>query len=212
MTEAEWHSSADPQKMLAFLRDGGPASERKLRLFGCACVRRVVRLMPDKHSHRAVEVAERFADGLAGQGELLAAWQSTVRADGDHSRWVLLKEPAVAAEDPAFYAAAATRASRRASAREAEWAGQASLLRDIFAPFSHTHVEPSWLTREALALAQAAYDERQLPEGTLDPARPAVLADALEEAGADGAILDHLRGRGPHVRGCHVLDLLLSRE
>jgi hypothetical protein len=39
-----------------------------------------------------------------------------------------------------------------------------------------------------------------------------VLADALEEAGADAALLDHLRGPAPHVRGCHVVDLLTSRE
>jgi hypothetical protein len=43
--------------------------------------------------------------------------------------------------------------------------------------------------------------------------RLAVLADALEEAGcADADILSHLRGPGPHVRGCWVVDLLLGKE
>jgi hypothetical protein len=59
-------------------------------------------------------------------------------------------------------------------------------------------------------LAQVAYDERNLPSWELDPAR---LADALEEAGcADADILSHLRGPGPHVRGCWAVDLLLGKE
>ena len=40
-----------------------------------------------------------------------------------------------------------------------------------------------------------------------------ILADALEEAGCtDAAILGHLRGPGPHVRGCWVIDLLLGKK
>ena len=36
-------------------------------------------------------------------------------------------------------------------------------------------------------------------------------ADALEEAGASEEALAHLRGPGPHVRGCHVVDACLGR-
>jgi len=62
-------------------------------------------------------------------------------------------------------------------------------------------------------LAEAAYAERAVPGGTLDGVRLAVLADALEEAGCTSVeILEHLRGPGPHVRGCFVLDLLLGKE
>src|SRR5262245_41808404 len=64
-----------------------------------------------------------------------------------------------------------------------------------------------------LSISEAAYEERILPAGTLDPDRLAVLSDALEEAGCDNPdILSHLRGPGPHVRGCWVLDLLLEKE
>jgi hypothetical protein len=46
----------------------------------------------------------------------------------------------------------------------------------------------------------------------LDTVRLAVLADALEEAGcADPDLLGHLRGPGPHVRGCWAVDLLLGK-
>jgi hypothetical protein len=80
----------------------------------------------------------------------------------------------------------------------------------------HGTISPSRLTwNDAIVvrLAQAAYDKRQLPAGTLDTSRLAVLADALEEAGCAGDdILSHLRGPEPHVRGCWVVDLLLAKE
>ena len=64
-----------------------------------------------------------------------------------------------------------------------------------------------------VALARVAYDQRELPSGTLDVARLAVLADALEEAGCtDADLLGHLRGPGPHARGCWAVDLLLGKS
>jgi len=45
-------------------------------------------------------------------------------------------------------------------------------------------------------MAQAIYADR-------DWSTLPVLADALEDAGcADQELLEHLRGPGPHVRGC----------
>ena len=61
-------------------------------------------------------------------------------------------------------------------------------------------------------LAKAVYDERSLPSGTLETDRLGILADALEDAGCtDATILEHLRGPGPHVRGCFVVDLMLGK-
>jgi hypothetical protein len=94
---------------------------------------------------------------------------------------------------------------------------QAHLLRCILGPLPFRPppaIEPAWLGWNGglvPRLAEAAYEERTLPEGTLDPARLAILADALEDAGCtDNAILDHLRGPGPHVRGCWAVDLVLG--
>jgi hypothetical protein len=51
-----------------------------------------------------------------------------------------------------------------------------------------------------------------LPSGRLHPQWLAVLAAALEEAGAVGDLLDHLRGPEPHMRGCHVTDTILRKS
>jgi hypothetical protein len=100
----------------------------------------------------------------------------------------------------------------------AEPAAQQALLRDLFGPlpFRRVAVEAGWLAWNngtARRLAEAAYQERVLPDGTLDAARLAVLADALEEAGcAHADILGHLRGPAPHVLGCWCVDLLLGKS
>jgi hypothetical protein len=71
----------------------------------------------------------------------------------------------------------------------------------------------TWRDATIPKLAQAAYDDRELPSGHLDTKRLAILADALEEAGCTNEdVLAHLRGPGPHVRGCWVVDLLLAKE
>jgi hypothetical protein len=98
-----------------------------------------------------------------------------------------------------------------------ELAAQALLLRDIFGnPFRPITLHPAvltWNDATVVRLAQAAYEERHMPEGTLDNGRLAVLADALEEAGCNDAdILSHCRSGGEHVRGCWVVDLLLGKS
>src|SRR5262245_9712586 len=72
MTEWEWQACGDPERMLAHLqgRKRPALSDRKLRLFACACCRRVWPLLIDPRSRRAVEVAEQFAEGRVGPLEL----------------------------------------------------------------------------------------------------------------------------------------------
>ena len=71
MTEAEWRTCDDPAAMLHFLR--GQVSGRKRRLFACACVRSVGHLLLGDAGRRAVDTAERYADGLARTDELTEA-------------------------------------------------------------------------------------------------------------------------------------------
>ena len=68
MTEADWNACADPAAMLEALH--GTASDRKMRLFACACVRTAWDWLTGPPSRRDVEVAERFADGEADAKEM----------------------------------------------------------------------------------------------------------------------------------------------
>jgi biotin carboxyl carrier protein len=97
---------------------------------------------------------------------------------------------------------------------DGERQSQAALLRDIVGNPFHTLVfNPAWRTPEVMSIARSGYLERLLPAGLLDIVRLAVLADALEDAGCnDLVLLDHLRGPGPHVRGCWAVDLLLDKK
>jgi hypothetical protein len=232
MTEAEWLACAKPARMLVSLR--ASASERKLRLFGCACCRLVWDVFPDAACRAALEVAERYADGLATNQELFEAHQHVSRArdlavgthhgfeeykspsvrsatfvlyeltdelhreEGEHGAWEVVK-------DASEYAASALPRPRESRQK------QSAFLRDVFrSPLS----SPSALDLRHLIdnnavigrLAGSSYEEcafHQLP----------ILADALEDAGCtDRDILDHLRGAGPHVRGCWALDLILGKS
>jgi hypothetical protein len=91
-------------------------------------------------------------------------------------------------------------------------------LRDIFGsrPSRGFDAEPGWLAgndETVVKLARASYEKRSLPSGLIDPARLAVLADSLEDAGCtDPELLSHLRGPGPHVRGCWAVDRILGKS
>src|SRR5690348_12050726 len=81
MNEAEWLACDDPQKLLEFLRD--TVSERKFRLYLCAGVRHIRHLLYSPFSATAVDVGERFADGLADEHEVgLAAYEAEAIAFG----------------------------------------------------------------------------------------------------------------------------------
>src|SRR5262249_44914580 len=122
---------------------------------------------------------------------------------------------ALADADMAIPASAAWLALREI-ARKDERDGQAKLLHCIFGPlpFRPVTIAPSWLAWNqgtVVRLARSLDEDRTMPEGTLDPERMAVLADALIESGCDEEeMIRHCRGAGPHYRGCFAVDLLLG--
>jgi hypothetical protein len=227
MTEAKWLACDDPRPLLEVVRD--TASDRRLRLFGCACVRRVWGLLPGEQSRRLVEAGEAYADGLVGEQALSEARQAyhdyLHEADDGEDDLVLPDAEAgtaaceVAASGASIFCALYAShyaASAAEGGEQAERAAQAVLLRDIFNPFRPLPPLPAsllhWNSGIIPRMANAIYENRDLPSGHLDPARLAVLADALEDAGCeDAGLLGHLRG-GVHVRGCWGVDVVLNKS
>jgi hypothetical protein len=211
MTEQQWLAGSDLGEMLHHLRDS--ASDRKLRLFACACCRRVWHLLTDPRSQQAVTLSEAFADGQADRVSLRTACQRAFEAV-TRGRLASSAEGAAqaCAEEYLAYPAMAAGILRRLAPDEGE--AFPGMLRCVFGnPFRAVSLDPTWRTRSVAALAQTAYEERALPTGALDAVRLAILGDALEEAGCfDAAILDHLRSPSWHVRGCWAMDLLLGRR
>jgi hypothetical protein len=204
MTEHDWQTASEPHAMLDFLQKG--ASARKLRLFAVACSRRIWPWI-DVLGRAAVEVAESFADGLAGPEQLRAARLACQRAGGQAAWYPAATTPAIAAHNAARSAQAGVAKNGQIGSEAAECLAQAELIRDIFGnPFQPVTLYSSWLTPTVKALPQSIYDERAID-------RLPILADELVRSGCDNQdILDHCRGPGPHVRGCWVVDLVLGRS
>jgi len=213
----EWAACTNPIVMLESLRDSGMDSEaRKLRLFAAACCRRAWHLL-DAGGRATVEVSERFADGSANQEELREAIWANLGCQDIDAR-TAVDHAAVGAWRPAVALLADVCVGSPPAALSRERAAQAALLRDVFGPlpFRKVKIDPAWLAWNngtVKRLAEAAYAERALPAGTFDPDLLGVLADALEDCGCTAPdLVTHLRGPGPHVRGCWAIDVLTGRK
>ncbi len=194
MTEADWLSATDVRPMLKWLEDAGRTSDRKLRLFACACARFAWGRLAPPRDVAALDLAERYADGRATDEDLASARRvgycmgiaATLADTAESAAHGILRAAEVPVRPPA-----------------------AELLRDIyFSPFRPVlAVDPAWFAWSGGTvgqLARAVYDDRAF-------GRLPLLADALEDAGCvNRELLGHLRGRGPHTRGCWAVDLLLA--
>jgi hypothetical protein len=131
--------------------------------------------------------------------------------DGEVSLWAF---PSALRKLKAGMAYNVSNRSLSKSIRSAELPSRCPRAWDLF-PTRPVTIEPAWLRWNegtVVRLAQAAYDSRSVLSGTLDNARLAVLADALQEAGCqEASVLAHLREQGSHWRGCWLLDLLLNK-
>jgi hypothetical protein len=232
MTETEWLTCSEPTLILELLGGkflNGSASKRKLRLFNCACCRRIWHLLTDERSRKAVEVTEKYVDGRVSDAEADdamreadQAWRDFERDHPDQSEY------ADRATNCGLWAAYYTdfpdwgsREARMAVvwekaqagidhriAKEEEQVQQCTILREIFGnPFRPVTFSPEWHASTAVVLAQQMYESRDFS------AMP-ILADSLQDAGCDSDdILNHCRdASATHVRGCWVVDLVLSKS
>lgn len=183
MTEQEWLECEDPQRMLSYICDGTEAwrhqhhvSDRKLRLFACACWRAYsAHWLTHKPTAGidhgslldAVSAAEKFADNLVGR-LVMSVWpldgsgdvcaEETIRRIGGSSTAKrvmanLLRDiignpfrPIYWADDPKRHAEPYTGPSRRPNPQDVP----------------HVEMRRSWLTPTVITLAEAAYEEREM--------------------------------------------------
>jgi hypothetical protein len=222
MTADEWQASTDSARMLRFVHENPDhenitccRSDRKLRLFACACGRELAKNhlnfsgMSRTEASHYIAAFEDLADGVplphdvpSSAGCYLAG---TPQSAAGHC--ANLQHPAFAAllrdicGDPFRpvllpLLRRCWKCHREAPVRDR----QATLCRCG----TWSDLEPfcPWLTPTVLALASAPYDLRT-PDGTLDPVRLLVLADALEEVGCLDERCQQCHGRGTytvHVR------------
>jgi hypothetical protein len=208
VTEQEWIKCTDPFPMLLFLQ--GKASDRKLRLFGCACCRRIWDLLPDQANRDLVTAVEENPTGTFA--ELRAAGEASCRRedeiDDDEGYW------AVKHLGRSFYkftplgaaAAVAHRVAKRVGETDdfaiaAERESQAHLLRDIMGnPFHPLPLRP-----ESIApLAEEVYHGRW----DLIP----LLGEWLQEHGYWSEGEHCLDPNIHHVKGCWVVDWATGRR
>jgi hypothetical protein len=239
VTESEWLAATEPLTMLDFLRSTGRADERSKRAVeiaeqfadGLATWEQLVQAAYDA---LLLGLPRRVADKLvwyAAHAAYDSARNFTI-SDCEHPAWSGASGAAIDASAAAWWVAINAFAPglafdngdevinpmllpeemRRAAdqASHVENAEQCRLLRCLFGnPFRPSPRIPArvlaWNDACVVKIATAIYEERSFD---LMP----ILADALEDAGCDEAgVLEHLRGGGPHARGCFVLDAILGK-
>ena len=109
------------------------ASDAQLRKFAVLCARRIQHLMRDPRSIAALDVAERHADGMATDEELLDARRSAQAAEGDAER-VATEASRTSARDSAWTAARAAEWAAADAARDAALSAQDAWLRKNITP------------------------------------------------------------------------------
>ena len=200
MNARSWLGATRPYGMLDYLRE--TATERKLRLLGVACCRRVTSRMPNDRFWSAIDLVEQFVEGKATLDALVAAHTAAQGRDGLGlgPDFPLTQTPLAVYSVLGWCGSLAQHRDERRK--------QCDLVRDIFGnPFRPVAFSPEWRTDTAVSLARTMYDAREFS------AMP-ILADALQDVGCDNDdILTHCRdGTLTHVRGCWVCDLVLGKS
>ncbi len=208
---------------------------RKLRLFACACARQMIAFVressnPDTRRFlAAVEWGERMADGKPH--ELRHGTPGAFQA-----YWVVNQDPLdaalqaaqLAADNRGFYRIDGPALVREIFGNPFRPSTLARGACDHCKGYGCRKCNPvlAWNDGCVRKIAQGIYEDRAFN-------RLGILADALLDAGCDDEeLIRHCRGeelipqpatgnpplawygplRGPHVRGCWCLDLLLGRE
>ena len=246
MDETRWLTAAYPQPLLTYLRRPGrvartKAGRRKLRLFACACCRRLwPALRPGQQA--VIEQAERAADGVTDLSSVHRAWEAAHPLNfGSGARTFLSVVLSLFGGRPIQTEPTAVPQSAQIElvrtilghlSRSETWA-TASVWRPVggreLTPIRGT--EPKVERKFQADLVRCLFGNPFRPATIVSAWRTAsavglargihvefafdrlpILADALEDAGCDvAAALNHCRHERVHTRGCWVVDALLGR-
>ncbi len=235
MDETTWLTCESPEPMLAYLE--GKCSDRKLRLFACACCRVIGELITDPLCCEAVEAAESHADGMLSAEEMAAIHQAAQNgkplfADPSWAAaWTAAPNALQAAEEAAEHATTSLAKLTTEKAKSLAWAAVrsgateddktaawASYDTERLAARDDYRRELAALLREILGnpfrpveIVPCPLTVVELTESLYDGNDCAfALADALEESG-HVKLAEHFRPEGWHPRGCWAMDLILGR-
>lgn len=239
VTEADWLNDTISLYFKADFLQDQLGSQRRARLFACACCRRVWHLLQLEAARRIVELAEEYADGEATAEQLQSIDDPACFADLE-DRTYGLAEPrlSILAYDAILAAKSLASPVFRPSDAGivAEWTAKDPADDSFRSPESRgrphgvppddkQRAELSRLQREIFGnpfrpvtfrpawrtLSAVAVADQMYQSRDFAPMP--ILADALEEAGCDNeGILSHCREPGVHVRGCWVVDLVLGKD
>jgi hypothetical protein len=199
--EGGWLRCGDPGLMLQCVRNR--ASERKLRLFACACWRLVAGPVSP-----VVELAERLADDPGFF--LLAIKQCRTKDERtllDHA-WHAARDAVTWKPEVARRAVQHMSNTKRVSREDCwnAWTGAqltwAPMVREIFGSPFRPVAMPQGLPLSVVELASALYQGQECGFA---------LHDALLDAGYP-ALAGHFQLDVWHPKGCWVVDLILSKK
>lgn len=229
MTEETWLASADPnriylpdprihpEKLLRYLKIHRRAGKtkhgrRRLRLFACGCCRRFWPSLSEE-SRGVLDIAERYADGVASRKDLGYAWRISVRrygrgprtADDIAGHVVEASAMTAAAIVPLVCYAVVASTPRQPHELWREKFEQTAVIYDLFGnPFRTTAADAAsqfGVVDSIRELAEHIYRSRTFDDLT-------GLLAALKRAGCtDAGVLDHCR-QPKHFRGCWLVDAL----
>jgi hypothetical protein len=220
MTEQEWLDCGDPDKLFFDRHSVVPRAERQLRLFACGCCRQIWSHIADERCRNAVIVGELEADGMVTEAQFNEALNmaeqacdaisadvpSTIEQTADYAALMALRAPSDVAVPVANVLARLSSPENLGAEVIAQLAFLATLFRDVFGnPFRAQNQDRGWVSPEITALAQTIYDSPQLP-------RYRQLSSYLERNRCtDQNIVAHCMYSNCHIKGCWVIDFILSK-